>query len=142
MNLRLDGRKLGHLVTPWVGIFAAQRVPASPALRRLAVGARSDAIGRHQSPHPAGVPLLATPKFLRGRRGRFPLHPDWVGRGRPGAIGGILGNACLQILDLLPQFSDLPLQAVNDGRNEDTGLAREAVPDVGGIEVGRSMQTL
>lgn len=130
MHLGPDRGQSGHLMTPGLGILTAQGVTASPAPRWLAVGDRSDAIGRHQGPHPAGMPVLAAPRFFRGRSGWPPLHPDRVGRRRPGAVGGILVDASLQVLDLLPQLDDLPLQAIDDDPDDSTGLVGKAVPDV------------
>jgi hypothetical protein len=130
VDLRLDGRQLGHLVAPRLGVLTAQGMTASSALRRLAVGDRGAALGRYQGPHPAGMPLLPAPALLRRRLGRLPLDADRVGRRRPGAVGGVLVEARLEILNLLPQLDDLPLQAVDDGPHDDAGHVREAIPDV------------
>ena len=130
VDLGLDRRQLGHLVAPRLDILSAQRMAAAPAFGRLTVRDRCDALGRHQGPHPAGMPLPPTPSLLRWRLGWLPLDTDRVGRWWPGAVGGVLIEAALEILDLLPQLDDLPLQANDDGPHDRTGLVREAVPDV------------
>jgi hypothetical protein len=76
------------------------------------------------------MPLLATPAFPRRRRGGLPLDADRVGRRRPGAVGGVLVEASVEILDLLLQFGDLSLKAVYDGPHDGASIVREAVPDV------------
>jgi hypothetical protein len=58
MDLGLDRRQFGDLVMPGLGILAAQRVSTAPAVLRLAVGDRGDALGRHQGPHPTRMSLL------------------------------------------------------------------------------------
>jgi hypothetical protein len=76
------------------------------------------------------MPLLPAPAPHRLRRGRLPLHADRVGRRRLGAVGGVLVEAGLQVLDLLIQLGNLPFQAIDHGPDDGTGLLRKTVPDV------------
>src|SRR5262249_46501061 len=130
MDLRLDRRQFGDLVTPGFGMLAAQRVSTAPAFLRLAVGDRVDALGRHQGPHPTRMSLLPAAAFPRQWAWRLPLDAYRVGRRRLGAVGGVLVEARPYLLDLLLRLGEALLQPGESGPDDRTGLVRETVPYV------------
>ena len=130
VDLRLDGRQLGHLVAQRIGVLAGKLMPATATRRRLAFGDRGDALRGHQGPHTPGVSLLAAAAFPGRWYGGLPLRADRIGGRRFRAVGGVLVEAGPQLLDLLLRLGKPIIQPVDDGSNDRTGLLRETIPDV------------
>ena len=86
---RLDLGEFGDLMDQGFGVVAGEFMTTTATRVGLAVERLADLLRRHQGTNRFAMTALSTPFLAAGRSWRFPLHPDRVGRGGLGRVGGI-----------------------------------------------------
>jgi hypothetical protein len=112
---RLDLGEFGDLVDQRFGVVTGEFMTTTATIRRLALDRLTDLLGRDQRAMCLAMPVLAAALFPAARCGRFPLHPDRIGRGGLGRVGGIELEPILEINESVLKESDAFLIKVHDG---------------------------
>ena len=86
---RLDPGQFGDLMDQRFGVVAGESMTTSATGGRLAVERLADLLGWDQGALGLAMPGLTAAFLLAGRSRGLPLHPDRVGRGGLGRVGGV-----------------------------------------------------
>jgi hypothetical protein len=101
---RFDPGEFGDLMDQRLRIVAREPMTTAATDRRLAVEGVADLLRRHQGAPSLAMSGLATAFLPTGRSGRPPLHPDGIGRGRLGRVGGVEFEPAFEIAE--PVFKE------------------------------------
>ena len=125
----LDLGQFGDLVDQGGRIITGQGVAATSAVRRPALGDRVQPLRRDQATLGPAMSRLAAPPPPRGRGGGLALEANGIRRRGFGGVGGIELQPGLKISDALLQFSNSPVNSVQDSEDGGLGLGRNGVPE-------------
>jgi len=112
---RLDPGQFGDLVDQRLGVVAGEFMTTTATRVGLAVERLADLLRRHQGTARLTMSALPAAFLLAGRSRRFPFHPNRIGRGRLGRVGGIELEPVLEIDEAVLKEGNALLINLYDG---------------------------
>lgn len=106
--------QVGHRMDEGLGIVTKESQTATPTRGWLAFDRLANPLGRDQSAVRLAMSALPNALPPTGWSGWPLLHPDRIGRGGLGRIGGFEFRPALKIVDPILELSDAPLVELNE----------------------------
>ncbi len=125
---RLDPGQVGDLMDYRFEVVASESMTATATGVGLAVERLADLLGRYQDALGFSMSGLATALLPAGRSRGFPLHPDRIGRGRLGRVGGVELEPVLEIAEPVFKAGDPLLVGLNQRDDPRLQFRRGRVP--------------
>ena len=130
VNDRLDPGQFGDLMDQGFGVVAGEFMTTAAAGVRLALEGLADLLGWYQGSPCLAMSRLPTAFLLAGRGRGSPLHPDRVGRGGLGRVGGVELEPRFQVEDSSFEIGDPLLHSTEHCRDRRLGVGRNLVPEL------------
>jgi hypothetical protein len=126
---RLDPGQFGDLMDHGFGIVTGEPLATAPAGGRPAVERLVDPLGWHQDAPGLAMSGLAAALLPAGRGRGLPLHPDRIGRGGLGRVGGVELEPGFEVTDPRLQFINLLPHRQECGGDGRLGVRRHLGPE-------------
>ena len=130
INDRLDPGQFGDLMDQRRGVVAEQSMTTATTGVRLAVERLADLLGWDQVRAGLAMPGLPAAFLPGGRGGGLALHPDRVGRGGLGRVGGVELEPGFEVIDSGFQRSDLLTMNLDQRQDRRLEFGRGVVPEM------------